>query len=252
MTTAHDTFSHEALLYVGPEDLIAQSVPFVREGVLAGEAVMVVLAAATNGRLADALGEHAEAVTFVDMGELGRNPARIIPAWRDFLTANEGRRVRGIGEPVHAGRGPDELVECQLHEALLNVAFHDTPGFRLLCPYDTESLPDAVVHEGRSSHPAVYTPEGPESSREYRGLDAVAAPFDTPLAAPTSAAAVLSFDRGSYRDVRALVVDVARQAGLTLARIDDLVLAVHELAANSVRHGGGRGVLRAWRDGDAH
>jgi anti-sigma regulatory factor (Ser/Thr protein kinase) len=27
------------------------------------------------------------------------------------------------------------------------------------------------------------------------------------------------------------------------------VLAVHEIAANSIRHGGGRGTLRVWRDG---
>jgi anti-sigma regulatory factor (Ser/Thr protein kinase) len=29
------------------------------------------------------------------------------------------------------------------------------------------------------------------------------------------------------------------------------VLAVHELATNSVRHGGGRGTCRLWRDGAA-
>lgn len=31
---------------------------------------------------------------------------------------------------------------------------------------------------------------------------------------------------------------------------EDLVLAVSELAANSVLHGGGRGILRTWEDGD--
>ena len=56
------------------------------------------------------------------MAVLGHNPARIIPAWRDFADAHAGP-IRGIGEPIWPGRGADELVECQLHESLLNVAF---------------------------------------------------------------------------------------------------------------------------------
>jgi anti-sigma regulatory factor (Ser/Thr protein kinase) len=34
------------------------------------------------------------------------------------------------------------------------------------------------------------------------------------------------------------------------ARVDDLVLAVNELASNSIYHGGGVGKLRIWRDGE--
>jgi anti-sigma regulatory factor (Ser/Thr protein kinase) len=40
---------------------------------------------------------------------------------------------------------------------------------------------------------------------------------------------------------------VAAAAGLDDLRCADIVVAVHELAANSVRHGGGAGVLRTWR-----
>ena len=43
----------------------------------------------------------------------------------------------------------------------------------------------------------------------------------------------------------------AAAAGLEASRCDDLVLAVNEVATNSLRHGGGRGVLRAWRDAGA-
>ena len=39
----------------------------------------------------------------------------------------------------------------------------------------------------------------------------------------------------------------AAQAGLPPGRADDLVIAVHELAANAVRHGAGHGRLRVWR-----
>ena len=39
----------------------------------------------------------------------------------------------------------------------------------------------------------------------------------------------------------------ATQAGLAPGRADDLLIAVHELAANAVRHGAGHGRLRIWR-----
>jgi anti-sigma regulatory factor (Ser/Thr protein kinase) len=42
----------------------------------------------------------------------------------------------------------------------------------------------------------------------------------------------------------------ARRAGLSHGGAQDLVAAVSELMANSLRHGGG-GVLRTWDDGDA-
>jgi two-component sensor histidine kinase len=40
----------------------------------------------------------------------------------------------------------------------------------------------------------------------------------------------------------------AEAAGLDPARAADLVLAVDEVATNSLRHGGGRGAQRFWRD----
>ena len=66
-----------------------------------------------------------------------------------------GRRLRGIGEPIWADRSPDELVECQRHEALLNLAFADAGDFWLLCPYDVDALDPDVIAEAHHSHPAV-------------------------------------------------------------------------------------------------
>ena len=43
----------------------------------------------------------------------------------------------------------------------------------------------------------------------------------------------------------------ATGAGLPGWRVQNAVRAVHEVAANSVRHGGGRGVLRIWRTEEA-
>ena len=48
--------------------------------------------------------------------------------------------------------------------------------------------------------------------------------------------------------LRRLVARHALDAGLTSARTSDLVLAVTEVAGNSLKHGGGEGVLRIWQD----
>ena len=48
--------------------------------------------------------------------------------------------------------------------------------------------------------------------------------------------------------VRAVVYRYARQAGLPEARAIDLVLAVSEVAANTVRHAGSPGSLKIWYD----
>jgi anti-anti-sigma factor len=55
------------------------------------------------------------------------------------------------------------------------------------------------------------------------------------------------FDADSLYALRAAVAAHAADAGLSPGRADDLVIAVHELAANAVRHGAGHGRLRVWR-----
>src|SRR5437867_8818153 len=104
------TFRHEALLYRGIDDFLDRTACFVRAGLAAGEPALVMIPGDKIDRLSSALAGDAERVLFVDMSEVGRNPARIIPAWRDFATAcqERGRQARGIGEPIWAGRSAAE------------------------------------------------------------------------------------------------------------------------------------------------
>ncbi len=57
----------------------------------------------------------------------------------------------------------------------------------------------------------------------------------------------LAFDSGTLGVLRAGVKAHACAAGLPEDRAEDVVLAVHELAANAVRHGAGVGRLRIWK-----
>ena len=251
MLQTTQTFRHEALLYDGEVGFLTGTLPFIRGGVAAGEPVLVVVSAAKIGLLRSALGGDADRVAFADMADVGANPARIIPAWHDFVAAIDGGSGRGIGEPIWAERTPDELVECQRHEALLNLAFAGVPAWTLLCPYDTGALAPDVLEEAGRSHPFVSVGGGAWRSAADRGLDQVAEPFATPLPDPPGPPAELGFGSGSLAGLRDLVSRHAAAAGLGPSRAADLVLAVDELATNSLRHGGGRGTLRIWRDGGA-
>jgi anti-sigma regulatory factor (Ser/Thr protein kinase) len=76
-----------------------------------------------------------------------------------------------------------------------------------------------------------------------RGAGADATPGDGETLVLTQA-----FDVGSLYGLRAAVAAHADAAGLPQHRADDLVVAVHELAANAVLHGAGHGQLRLWHD----
>jgi anti-sigma regulatory factor (Ser/Thr protein kinase) len=61
----------------------------------------------------------------------------------------------------------------------------------------------------------------------------------------------LHFGRSELARARELVAQEADEANLSSGRTTDLVIAVNEVVANSVRHGGGGGKLRVCRKDDA-
>ena len=240
---ATEAFRHEAVFYAGPEGFLDRVAPFVEAGLAGGEPVMVALGAPKLRALQHRLGDAAERVEWADMGEIGHNPACIIPAWRDFVAGRSGP-LRGVGEPIWPGRTPDELVECQCHEALLNHAFADTDGFHLLCPYDAAHLDRDVIEEAERSHPWIGAAENPH----YRGHGDPPPQLATALPPAPGEPAEHRIAPETLPGIRALVGEHARVAGVSEARTGDLVLATHEVATNSIRHGGGEGVLRVWHE----
>jgi len=256
----HGSFRHEALLYAGEAEFVSATSTFIREGLAASEAVLAVVDARKIGLLRSALGDQAGAVEFADMGAVGRNPGRILDAWYRFAAerAGPGTGARGIGEPVSPSRSAAELVECQLHEALLNVAFPPQPAWTLLCPYDTATLSTEAVAEARRTHPFLRTGTDSGASADfagegYGGPGAPSSPwqFRDPLPEPPAGAGTveLTIGEASLSVLRRRVLAHAADAGASPARAGDLSLAVSELATNSLRHGGGHGRLRLWTDG---
>lgn len=222
----------------------------MHDAVRADEAVLVAVGADKAKLLRSALDRDADRVQFADMAQVGRNPTRIISVWRRFLAASvaEGRGASGIGEPVWAARTETELVECQRHELLLNLAFADSPPWSLLCPYDVETLTPAVVEESCRSHRFVRQHSDRRESATYLPVGGLVADLDRPLPEPDRVRVELPFDVHTLRAVRQAVAREARRAGLDDDRTGELVFAVNEVASNSVRYGGGAGTLRLWQE----
>ena len=216
-------FRHEALIYRDADEFLAVATPFILAGLEAGEPVLVAVGDLNVGLLGRELGSAAAEVNFAAIREVARNPARIIPFWREFLEEHGGGPARGLEEPVWPGRSRAEIEECERHVSLLDFAFSADARLWLLRTYDGSALADEVLD--RSSY-----------------VDR--------LTEPPAEARFFAFDRSALAEVRRRVERVAEAAGLGRNRTADLVVAASELAANSVVHGGGGGTLRTWREQD--
>lgn len=238
-------FRHEAVFYDGLCSYAERMSPFVGGALEAGEPILMMVPPDRIELMRDALGRDARRVQFEDMTVVGRNPARIIPAWREFAYkhARPGLRLRGVGEPIWKERSPDELEEGRRHEALLNAAFGDA-AFWLVCPYDTTSLADHVLDAATRTHP-----HADGRTPAYEGLPSPTTMFGGELSPPPPDHRVIWFGIDGVRDVRPVALRVAASAGLDDVAADNFALATHELAVNSVLHGGGFGSARLWASG---
>nr|WP_211177450.1 sensor histidine kinase [Pseudonocardia acidicola] len=232
------------MFYRDTAELLAGTVPFVLSGLAAGEPVAVAVPGGNLDLLRAELGGDASRVQLFDMTEVGRNPGRIIA---EVLLAvvhrHPGQRVRIIGEPIWPGRSELEYPACLLHEALINLAFRDRAA-TVLCPYDAAGLDARILADAAATHPVLIENGGRRPSADF-APEGVLARCNRPLPEPAGAAE-LGVDAGNLRQARHLVAERGRRAGLSDDQVDALVLAAGELLANSLRHGGGTGVLRIW------
>jgi anti-sigma regulatory factor (Ser/Thr protein kinase) len=242
-----NAFDHPALLYRDDAEFLAGTVPFVESGLATGEPVMVAVPDANLQRLRATLDPaDIDAVEWHDMQRAGVNPGRIIPGvLLAFAERHAGKRVRIIGEPIWAGRTALEYPACAQHEALINAAFAGRDA-AILCPYDTTRLDPEVIDDAYKTHPVMETPDRRWDSVGYDDPARVAAGFNRPLPDPPETAARITVGFASLAATRDLVFDQAVRAGLTPDRADTMVIAVNELATNTVQHTGDIGRLAVW------
>ena len=251
-TSERGGYRHDALLFDTDDRLVDVAVPFLLEGLDAGDAAVIATSVRTADVLREALGDH-PLVHVLARGDVYR--ARTPTAITTFRRLAEERSaggvttVRVVGE-VDFGRTERDWLEWQRYEAVINHALASWPLWGL-CVFDTSRLPDPVLESAVHTHSGVVTADGwapnPDftSPAEYvRALPVPAEPLETTpprLAAP---------DVTDFIDLRHRVAaELATVAGSRDA-IEDYLLAVDEMSSNAARHGRPPISLRLWTADD--
>lgn len=239
-------YRHELYPYSGPDEFLEGTLGFIQDALDGDEAVVVAVPHRKAALLRAEIPEH-KAVRYVDTTGVARHPGRLIGAWQEWIRehTSQGRPVRGIGEsPWEEARSRPEVEELRYHEWLLNKAFADGPAWWLLCPYDTAGE-TAAVRELARCHPEIRTAGVTGPSQDYDPQ----APFAfAPLTHPCDPYEEFVYTQGDLSALREKIGACAQQHGLSGRRLRELHLAATEVATNSIRHGGGRGVLRTWSE----
>jgi anti-sigma regulatory factor (Ser/Thr protein kinase) len=243
--TAPNRFAHPAVFYRNAADYRAGLVPFIEDGLAAGEPVAVAVPGGNLALLRDALGPAGREVCWMDMTEQGRNPGRILPRMLlPFSDAHPDRPVRVIGEPVWPGRSALEYAACAQHEALINHAFTGRWA-TIVCPYNAARLDAVTLADAAATHPLLG--DGPDWRPSDRyAPDTVLAEYNRPLAEPPAGHVDELFDVTTIPLARYVATEQANAAGLDSDRLGDVALVVTELVTNSIEHGGGTSRLRVW------
>jgi anti-sigma regulatory factor (Ser/Thr protein kinase) len=185
-------------------------------------------------------------VSFLSSDDLYVHPARTIASWQRMLTdaADTGITfTRMVGE-VRFGATADLQTSWTRYESALNAIFEHSPAW-IVCPYNTRTLPPDVIDRAWRTHPTIWNSMRHKSDRyELPGrlLREIVEP-GRPVTGPPSLE--LPID-GQLSELRRSVRALANEADLPGARVEELVLAVTELAGNTVRHAGGGGRLALW------
>jgi len=246
---ARVALTHAALFYRDREQYRAQILRFAGEGLADGEAVLIALPGEQADEIGARLSGEPGELVCVDVADLGRNPARIIPEVRAFVDKHPGQPVRVAAEPIWPGRSAAEVFEGIRHEALTNLAFRHVP-LAIMCAYDITRHAPSVIAAARCTHSEFVAGGEP-----VRGAEPPPAPWeippecDRPLSPPPPGAESLGY-RTDLAPVRRLVERHARRTRLAAERVADLVLAASEVAANTLGHTRSGGTFQVWHDED--
>ncbi len=240
-------FIHDALLYGTPGELVEAVVPFLRDGLAAGDAAVLAVGPENTAVLREALGGD-DRVLVLERHALYRSRTpTAITAFRQLAEkrAAPGRRVRVIGE-VDFGATSADRAEWQRYESVINHAFAASPLWGL-CLFDTARLPAPVLDTARHTHRNLHTPAGRSENPEFVDPAAYLRTLPVPDEPLESTPPVLAEDAVTdYAGLRHAVRDRLATVDGPADLIEDYLLAVDEMTSNAVRHGVAPIGVRLW------
>ncbi|SDS73600.1 anti-sigma factor RsbA family regulatory protein [Actinopolymorpha singaporensis] len=236
---------HEAGFYASDAEFRALIVPFVAEGIAAGEPVVI----GYDKRKADLLRswlDDPSTVTFIADRSLYATPARAIATYRGMFerhVAAGAPRIRIAGDVPHPGNG-GRFEGWDRYEFAVNSVWEEFP-VRSLCLYDARTVSEQVRNVVERAHPHVVTAagvHGVNSRYEGHGTRSDLPVTADPLEASTPA---VELTNPSAAEARQTLEKIARRR-VDDHTLEDLLLGISEAVANARLHGVPPTTVRIW------
>jgi anti-sigma regulatory factor (Ser/Thr protein kinase) len=236
---------HEVGFYRSDDEFRALIVPFVEEGVAAGQPVILGYDDRKASLLRSWLGDPG-AVTFLAGHGLYATPARTIDSyWRMFndLTAAGATQIRIAGDVPHEGNG-GRFAGWDRYESAINTVWNQFPIWSR-CLYDAATAAPRVLDIAARTHPRIVLPSGQyQTSRRYQeaaGFQPLP-PDPDPLERSVPA---IELSDPSVAQIRRAVTSIGagQVPGPTL---EDLEIGASEAVSNARRHGRPPVTARIW------
>lgn len=240
--------THTILLYRQEEDFLASMVPFVQGGIDAGEGVIAVAAPENLRALRGAMGRTPPSVRFVDAAVWYSRPPDTMGRWVSFALDQlaVGRSaIRVMGE-VFWPDDPLFQLEMRRFEAAATLAFDSLPTL-VVCPYKKTRYSRAVIDAALSAHPGVIEDGVASLSPTHVQPDEmVRARATLPELRPPAGETERRFELFDVVELASFVEGEARRARLDERRVQQLMAAVCELAANAFVHADSPVYVTTW------
>jgi anti-sigma regulatory factor (Ser/Thr protein kinase) len=235
---------HNAFIYESDEAYVASSVPFLKDGLEAGEACIVGHTRDGIAMMRDALGPDADRVSFLDVSSTYTRPARTLATYYGAFLEHlrTAPAVRAIAD-VQVGPAAAEWDEWAAYEAITNLTYAHLPVW-VLCSYAANGLPDAVLEAVWQTHPGVLSDAWHASDRFEDPRELVRKLTPEPESLPQLRSFPAGEDLELFRERLARELVAERVPG---AQALDVLIAGTELAANAVQHGAGIEEVRVGR-----
>jgi CheY-like chemotaxis protein len=161
---------HEALIYSSSDELATAALPFMQQGLMRGERLLVVLRETGRTVLQGALGQDAARIEFADATDWYQSPEHALRRYNRYIgdhLAAGASRVRVVAEviwPQSSARA--DIAGWQRYEAGISPAMASLP-VSFICAYSSEELSAGIVTDARRTHPVLRTTEGARPRTHY-------------------------------------------------------------------------------------
>ena len=245
--------THGAAVVGSEAELLAAALPFLDEGLRAGDLVALTCPPDTVDLICRELGEQATGVVSDPrmslLGSRAPDALTMCSRYLERAVVEGSGRLRVLAE-IDFGGEPADWREGQRFESVYNRLMVGAP-VAAICLYDRRRLPAPVVASAEATHPQLVSGTTWSGNGRFQDPGTYVPSLPLPREPVEDGEPVFSVD-----DARTLA-GLRHQLGAVIASLvpdreqqGDLHLAASEIAANAFRHGVRPVSARLWAEGD--